>query len=214
MSRRLKFFLVTLTLITAFSLIVVAVPQQITSGGAFTMVQGGNVAVVTAAGALKVDNSAVTQPVSGTVTATGPLTDTQLRATPVPISGTVTSSMGALIAGTANVGIVRSVPGSCTQSTPFNSSTVGVATGAGTSVSSTSTCLTLVYVNNITNSPVTFRLADKTGTPIIWVGGNADFTVLANSSVRFPLEGVLMVGGITAIAGTASALNLYVSGLQ
>lgn len=31
-------------------------------------------------------------PVSGTVTATGPLTDTQLRATPVPISGTVTTS--------------------------------------------------------------------------------------------------------------------------
>jgi hypothetical protein len=33
-----------------------------------------------------------TQPVSGTVTATGPLTDTQLRATAVPVSGTVTAS--------------------------------------------------------------------------------------------------------------------------
>lgn len=33
-------------------------------------------------------------PVSGTVTATGPLTDTQLRATPVPISGTVTANAG------------------------------------------------------------------------------------------------------------------------
>lgn len=31
-------------------------------------------------------------PISGTVTATGPLTDTQLRATPVPISGTVTAT--------------------------------------------------------------------------------------------------------------------------
>lgn len=31
-------------------------------------------------------------PISGTVTASGPLTDTQLRATPVPISGTVTAS--------------------------------------------------------------------------------------------------------------------------
>ena len=31
-------------------------------------------------------------PVSGTVTASGPLTDTQLRATAVPISGTVTAS--------------------------------------------------------------------------------------------------------------------------
>jgi hypothetical protein len=33
-----------------------------------------------------------------------------------------------------------------------------------------------VYVNNITNAAVTFRLADKTGTPIIWVGGGADFS--------------------------------------
>lgn len=39
--------------------------------------------------AVKVDGSAVTQPVSGTVTATGPLTDTQLRASAVPVSGTV-----------------------------------------------------------------------------------------------------------------------------
>jgi hypothetical protein len=36
--------------------------------------------------ALKVDGSAVTQPVSGTVTATGPLTDTQLRASNVGVS--------------------------------------------------------------------------------------------------------------------------------
>jgi hypothetical protein len=60
-------------------------------------------ATVTAANALKVDGSAVTQPVSGTVTAnagtgtfavSGPLTDTQLRATAVPVSGTVTANAG------------------------------------------------------------------------------------------------------------------------
>lgn len=50
-------------------------------------------------GRVPVDGSGVTQPVSGTVTAnagtgtlavSGPVTDTQLRATPVPVSGTVT----------------------------------------------------------------------------------------------------------------------------
>jgi hypothetical protein len=41
---------------------------------------------------LLVDGSGVTQPVSGTVTATGPLTDTQLRATAVAVSGTVTAT--------------------------------------------------------------------------------------------------------------------------
>lgn len=66
-------------------------------GGTWT-VQPGNTANTTA---WKVDGSAVTQPVSGTVTAnagtgtlavSGPLTDTQLRATPVPVSGTVTAN--------------------------------------------------------------------------------------------------------------------------
>jgi hypothetical protein len=34
-----------------------------------------------------------TQPISGSVTAIGPLTDTQLRATPVPVSGTLTATV-------------------------------------------------------------------------------------------------------------------------
>lgn len=49
---------------------------------------GTDLALVTAAGALVVDGSGVTQPVSG------PLTDAQLRATPVPVSGTVTANAG------------------------------------------------------------------------------------------------------------------------
>lgn len=64
---------------------------------------GARVAAVTAGGALRVDGSAATQPVSGTVTAnagsgtfavSGPLTDAQLRATAVPVSGTVTITDG------------------------------------------------------------------------------------------------------------------------
>lgn len=126
------------------------------------------------------------------------------------------NSIGTVVngAGVANMGIVRVAPSPCTQSTNFSSSTVGVATSAGTSVTSTTTCVTMVYVNNITNSAVTFQLQDKTGTPIIWVGGNANFTIPANSNVAFPLGGVTFASGITAIAGTGSALNLQISGLQ
>ena len=47
---------------------------------------------INASRALHVDGSAVTQPVSGTVTASGPVTDAELRATPVPVSGTVTAN--------------------------------------------------------------------------------------------------------------------------
>lgn len=130
------------------------------------------------------------------------------------VSGSIANTAFGVSGGVANIGIVRSAPSPCTQSTNFTNSTVGVATGAGTSVTSTTTCVTKIYVNNITNSAVTFRLQDKTGTPIIWIGGNADYTIPANSNTSYPLEGVLFTGGITAIAGTGSALNLQVSGLQ
>ncbi len=48
--------------------------------------------VAAAGGLTDTELRATPVPVSGTVTATGPLTDTQLRATPVPVSGTVTAT--------------------------------------------------------------------------------------------------------------------------
>ncbi len=65
-------------------------------------IDGGN------ATAVKTDGSAVVQPVSGSVSVSGSvtvanpgLTDTQLRATPVPISGTVSTT--ALVATASNI---------------------------------------------------------------------------------------------------------------
>lgn len=77
---------------------------SIVSGGDGAILDGVNPlvkATVTGANALKVDGSAVTQPISGTVTAnagsgtmavSGPLTDAQMRASAVPVSGTVTAN--------------------------------------------------------------------------------------------------------------------------
>ena len=129
-------------------------------------------------------------------------------------ASTSVSSLPALAAGTNNIGLVRVLPSSCTQSTPFAAATAQVATGAGTTVTSTTTCVTFAYANNITNAAVTLRLADKAGTPVIWLGGNADFTIPANSNIRIPLDGVTFTSGITAIAGTASAINLQINGVQ
>lgn len=72
--------------------------------------------------ALKVDGSAVTQPVSGTVTASGPVTDTQIRATPLPVSGTVTANVGT---GT------QPVSGTFWQATQPVSGTVTANAGTG-----------------------------------------------------------------------------------
>jgi hypothetical protein len=121
----------------------------------------------------------------------------------------------AIPTGTNIIGFVRVLPAGCTQTTRFTSDTVGVATSAGTSVTSTTTCVTQAYVNNISNAAVTFRIADKTGTPVIWLGGNADFSIPANSNVGLPmLAGIVMTGGVTAIAGTGASLNFHVEGYQ
>lgn len=187
-----------------------AVPQQQVSGGG---------SVTLTAGSALIGKVGIDQTTPGTTNKVSIGTDgTVAINAALPAGGnaigSITNTAFGVSGGVANIGIVRDAPSSCTQSTNFTQSTVGVATGAGTSITSTSTCVTKVYVNNITNSAVTFRLQDKTGTPIIWVGGNADYTIPANSNASFPLDGVVFTGGITAIAGTSSALNLQVSGLQ
>ena len=130
-------------------------------------------------------------------------------------SGTV--SVNALPAGTNVIGYFKQRPNGCTSALTSDvvHDTVGVATGAGTSVSAVTGCIEECYINNITNSAVTLRLADKAGTPVIWIGGNADFSVPANSNMGCGADGINISGitftsGITAIAGTASALNLHI----
>lgn len=90
-----------------------------------------------------------------------------------------------------------------------------VATSPGTSLTGATSCIAgKIYVSNITNTAATIRLQDKSGTPIIWLGGNADFSIAPNSNLGIDLTGLTFVSGITAIAGTGSALNLYVPVLQ
>lgn len=119
---------------------------------------------------------------------------------PIPVTGTTTTT---------------TVTALCTQTTLAKFQTVGVANGAGTSVTSTTSCIAgSIYVNNPTNSAATIRLQDKAGTPVIWIGGIADFSIPANSNLIVDLKGAVFTSGITAIAGTNAVLNLYVPTLQ
>lgn len=68
-------------------------------GTTVTQPVSGTVAVSSVGGSVAVTGPltdtqlrATAVPISGTVTATGPLTDTQLRASPVPVSGTVSTT--------------------------------------------------------------------------------------------------------------------------
>lgn len=69
--------------------VTIPTPVPVTDNGGSLTVDGE----VTAVGPLTdTELRATPVPISGTVAATGPLTDTQLRATPVPVSGTVAVS--------------------------------------------------------------------------------------------------------------------------
>jgi hypothetical protein len=152
--------------------------------------------------------SSRTQDGSGTaITSTGAALDVNLKS-----AGSISFGVST---GTNIIGLVRDIPGNCSQTSIVRFSVVQVASGGGTSVTTTTSCIVSGMVNNITNSPVTLRLADQSGTPVIWVGGNADFTIPANSNLALNgIPGVIFTSGITAIAGTGAALNLYLSVLQ
>lgn len=134
-------------------------------------VEGANV------DAVKVDGSAVIQPVSGTVAVSNPgLTDAQLRATPVPVSGTVTANLGTvdglaldatLTNGTQhtivdNFPATQPVSGTLTvnqgtspwvvSGTITTSPNVNVHDGAGNTIASTGTSLNVDVTNTV---PVT-----------------------------------------------------------
>ncbi len=178
-----------------------ALDATLTGGTAKSQMYDGTNVVGTSAHPVKTDpTGTTTQPVSGTVTAT--------------LSGSISNTAFGVSAGTANIGFVRILPSACTQSTNFSGATAQVATSTGTTVTSTTTCVTSAYANNITNSAVTLRLADKAGTPVIWLGGANDFSIPANSNVKIPIDGVTFTSGITAIAGTGSAINLQINGVQ
>lgn len=198
-----------MVLILFFGVVWVANGQLQTSGGV-TISSGTITAVTSITNPVAVTNSGLTNLDVALSTRTKPA-DQQHT---IIDSGSIGNTAFGVSGGVANIGIVRAVPSSCSQSTNFANATSQVATGAGTTVTSTTTCVTFAYANNITNAAVTLRLADKAGTPVIWLGGNADFTIPANSNIRIPIEGVTFTSGITAIAGTASAVNLQINGLQ
>jgi len=185
---------------------------QLQQSGGNVIVSGSLPAGTNVIGHVIVDTTSTTAVTQATGTNLHAVIDS--GAVTATISGSISNTAFGVSGGTANIGLVRVIPSSCTQSTNFTNSTAQVATGAGTTVTSTTTCVTYAYANNITNSPVTLRIADKQGSPVIWLGGNNDFTIPANSNLRIPIDGVTFTSGITAIAGTSTAINLIINGLQ
>jgi hypothetical protein len=177
-----------------------ATPQQNISGGqAVTITQGGNVGVVTAAGAQKVDGSGVNQPVTGTFwqatqPVSGPLTDAQLRASAIPVSGSLSSA-----------------PLTACGATNYDSGPITIPNST-TVLTATTTCISAVMLINLTNTQQTCTITDGQGSPANLIPPSYD--LLAKSFVRFPLDGARAVSGIKWSCTNAAAVTGIIRGNQ
>ena len=147
--------------------IVSTIPVPITDNAGSITVDGS----VSVSGSVTVANPGLTDtqlratpvPISGTVTATGPLTDTQLRATPVPISGTVSTLTA--VANTSTVTLVVTTGSNQTLLAPnanrkravlsFESATDYVKLGVGAATNS--------YTYKITSANTVIEISGWTG---------------------------------------------------
>jgi hypothetical protein len=143
----------------------------------FTINQGGNSATVSAGGALKVDGSAVTQPVSGTVTANAGTGNFNVIGT---------GSAGSAATGVVTVqGIASMTPIQVSQATAANLNATIVGTTAAGSGSSTG----LVTVQG-----------NASGTPIPVSG-----TVTSNQGGAPWTQNITQFGGNNVVTGTGAS---------
>jgi hypothetical protein len=134
---------------------------------------GTNAASVSAGGALKVDGSAVTQPISGTVTIN-----------PIPTGSAVIGTVNT-IDKTACGNTVASQPLAALPTTP-------------TVVFSSATCLKAIVINNTNGSNITVTITDNQGTPI---NDYLAFTVAPGQVIQ-PLYGLQFTSGVKWSAST------------
>ncbi len=117
-------------------------------------------------------------PVSGTVTASGPLTDAQLRAVAVPVSGTVT----------ANTGLTQPLTDSELRATPVPVSGTVVANPTGYITLLDEASSTITYVGLAVPGTATAaaswsikRLDSTSGLAVLYAAGTAAFNQVWNN---------------------------------
>ena len=202
-----------LSSVTVSGTVTVSNPQTSVSitGTPTVSVQGGN------ATAVKVDGSAVTQPVSGTVSVSGtvPVSGTFYQATQ-PVSGTVTAnvqggnSTAVKVDGSA---VTQPVSGAVTVSnTSSNPVPVALVGDTLSSVKVDGSAVTQPVSGTVTvSNPQTS--VSITGTPTVNVqGGNSTAVKVDGSAVTQPVSGTVSVSGTVPVSGTFYQATQPVSG--
>ena len=194
-----KLLLVSAAIIACVAIAIATPQQNVSSGNSVSIVQGGNTATVSASGALKVDGSAVTQPVSGTFwqatqPVSGPLTDAQLRASAVSVTGSFSST-----------------PLTGCGSTNYDSGIVTIPNST-TTLTATATCVNTVILINLTSSQQTCTVTDGQGTPANLIPPS--FDIAPKSDAVFNRYGVKALSGIKWSCTNASSVAGIVRGQQ
>ena len=145
-------------------------------------------------------------PVSGTVTASGPLTDTQLRATPVPVSGTVAST----VADGASVAL-GAVADAASATSTVEDTTARTGIGLWKGIKNLLKLINDKLVSGTDIGDVTINNAAGAAAVNVQDGGNAltvDGTVAATSA---------LLGGATSDAAVSTdatgSIHQYLRGL-
>jgi hypothetical protein len=218
MNNKQKWFL--LIVIALGSSLGVLTAQQMYSGGQAVSqsgtwtVQPGNTANTTA---WKVDGSAVTQPISGSVAQSGTWTvqpGNTANTTAWKVDGsavtqpTSLASLPALAAGTAKVGITY--PYTSCGTTAFSKALQAMPTSS-TAVASATTCLLTLQISNTTAGSLTVTVSDNAGTPINFLNA---VTVNAGETREYSFpNGMNFASGIK-VAASGAGITYAAEGLQ
>ena len=95
--------------------------------------------------------------------------------------------------------------------TAYNPGVTTVASGSTSTITSTTTLVQELYIENLNTAAVTVTVMD--GTSNYYVGPNFSIPGLGNLNLNFGV-GVVMTNGIQASAGTVSSIKLSVGGRQ
>lgn len=146
------------------------------------------------------------QEITNVVPVTGPLTDTELRATPVPVSGTITANAGTGPFPVSDNGGSLTVDGSVSITGTVATTVGGSSTATVTSVSVSPTVATLSASNAAKTKVI---IHNEGGTLFVKLGSAASST---SYSYRLTANATVEISGYTGIitatkaSGTSNAL--------
>lgn len=148
-------------------------------------------------GSVSVSNFPATQPVSGTVTATGPLTDTQLRATAVPVSLTSTTVTGSVaVTGPLTDTLLRA------SAVPVSLASLPALASMAAASSTPTGVVSLGNTLGKANVMKTGSLASSAAT-----ADQVILTYMVTSGKTFYMEFLEFAGRLTTFATTATLLG-------